>query len=47
MSRLSKRITQKPRSASVWQNSSSHNTICADRPITSSNGGEVSAPNVS
>jgi hypothetical protein len=46
-SRLSKRTTWKPRAASCSQNSSGQPIICIARPITSSNGGSVSLPNVS
>ena len=47
MSRLSNRITQKPRSASCSQKSSSQITICEARPITSSIGVADGSPNVS
>jgi hypothetical protein len=38
MSRLSKRITWKPRSTNSSTNGSGHMTICAPRPWTNSNG---------
>ncbi len=47
MSRLSKRITQKPRAASRRQNSWSHTIICAARPMMSTSGGALRSPNVS
>ena len=46
-SRLSNRITWKPRSASCSQNSGSQSISCMPRPMTSSSGGFGGSPNVS
>ncbi len=46
MSRLSKRITWKPRSASWAQNTSSQPSICVPSPITSSIAGFAGSPKV-
>ena len=44
MSRLSKRTTRKPRSASSEQNSGFQAIICVARPITSSSGSPSGSP---
>ena len=44
MSRLSKRMTRKPRSASSPQKPSSQASICVARPITSSSGSPSASP---
>src|ERR1700710_462408 len=46
-SRLSKRITNRPPSASILQNVSCQAVICAVNPITSSRAGSSDEPNVS
>ena len=46
-SRLSKRITRKPRPASVSQSARSQWISCMPRPITSSSGGSAGSPIVS
>src|SRR5258705_2195477 len=43
-SRLSKRITRKPRAASISQNASGHRTICIPSPITSRMTGSLGLP---
>jgi hypothetical protein len=45
-SRLSKRITRKPRRASVSQNPSGQDTIWEPMPMISNTGGSDSAPTV-
>ena len=44
MSRLSKRVTKKPRSASCSQNSSCQAIICVPRPMISSSDGLARSP---
>ena len=46
-SRLSNRITKKPRSASSWHRSGCHHVIGPPRPMTSSSGSSSVSPNVS
>ena len=47
VSRLSKRITRKPRSSSSDTNPGDHSVIWAPRPITRSNGGASGSPKLS
>ena len=47
MSRLSKRITRNPRTASCSQNWSSHSSICEASPMMSTTGGAEAEPKVS
>jgi hypothetical protein len=43
-SRLSKRITRKPRSANPWRNASGHAIICVPSPMMSRIGGAAGSP---
>ena len=47
MSRLSWRMTKKPRAASCSQKSSCHASICVPRPMISSIAGSEESPKVS